>query len=632
MADEKKKRKFSEYLKEKFGGDPLFHETEVQANRLGCIVLFNSGLILGIMLLLMVTGIFPLPEDLIVTPAIYALVEITVLLVISRLVKNDAWWLKYLMVIAMTFVYARLDSILTHKAAILMVIPVVFSSRYFSRRLTIVTSILCIGCFALSAAYGATRGLIDLNIVTMDKGTVMTATGGFLGAAVGNAGALNQQAFNDMLVKNTLMYNYLPKFLMFSVVSVISCNIAKRGRDMVITQHDKDVKSARIESELSVATRIQAAMLPSTFPAFPNRSDFDVYATMTPAKEVGGDFYDFFMIDHRHLGIVIADVSGKGVPAALFMMASKILIKNYAMTGMDPKDVLEAVNEQICSNNREEMFVTVWLGVLDLETGLLSASNAGHEYPVFKKPDGVFEVIKDKHGFVIGGMAGVKYSQYEIQFEPGAKLFIYTDGVAEATNAGHELFGLDRIAEALNANRDGTPQDVLESVGRSVEEFVAGEPQFDDLTMLCLEYKGKGGSEMDSKEMTVEATVENIPAVTDFVNAELEALGCSMKTQMQIDIAIDELFGNIAHYAYDPSVGPATVRVEVDDDPLSVVITFIDHGKPYDPLSRTDPDVTLSAEEREIGGLGVFLVKKTMDDVSYEYRNGQNILKIKKTI
>ena len=617
-------------LKNKLAADELFHDTEVQANKLGAIVLFNSGLILFVIGVLTLLNLFPLGKETMWPPVTQGVIEVAVLVIISGIVKNDAWWLKYLMVIAMTFVYARLDSMLTHKAAILMIIPVVFSSRYFSRRLTVFTSVLCIVCFGISAAYGATRGLIDLNIVTMDQGTAMTATGGFLGVAVQNAGAADQQAFDNMLVTNTMLFNYVPKFLMFSIVSIISCNIAKRGRDMVIAQHEKDVKSARIESELSLATRIQADMLPNIFPAFPERRDFDVYAAMTPAKEVGGDFYDFFLIDDNHLGIVMADVSGKGVPAALFMMASKILIQNHAMTGKSPKEVLETVNEQICSNNREEMFVTVWFGVLDLDSGVLTAANAGHEYPILKSPTGEFEIVKDKHGFVIGGMAGVKYKEYELKLEPGSKLFIYTDGVAEATNAEGELFGLERLVASLNRHRDGAPAEVLESVGQMIEAFVAGAEQFDDLTMLCLHYIGKGGEKM--KELTIEATVENIAAVTDFVNAELESLGCPMKAQLQIDVAIDELFGNIAHYAYNPETGPATVRVEVEEDPMSVVVTFIDHGKPYDPLSRDDPDVTLSAEEREIGGLGVFLVKKTMDDVSYEYRNGQNILKIKKNI
>ena len=386
----------------------------------------------------------------------------------------------------------------------------------------------------------------------------------------------------------------------------------------------------RMGTELYIASQIQEGSVPNIFPPYPHRNEFDIFASMTPAKEVGGDFYDFFLIDDDHLGLVMADVSGKGVPAALFMMVTKILISEMAKTkaGKTTDEVLTIVNNRICANNRAEMFVTVWLGILEISTGILKATNAGHEYPVIKRNNGGFEFIKDKHGFVIGGMDGVKYKEYEIKLNKGDTIFLYTDGVTEATDKNNVLFGNDRLLSALNKNTNASVTEILGNVKRSIDEFVGDAPQFDDITMMAVKYIG--GKNM--KELTIDATVDNIEKVTEFVNAQLEEYDCPMKAQMQIDVAIDELFGNIAHYAYDPDVGPATVSVEVEENPLSVIITFIDNGKPYDPLAKSDPDVTLSADEREIGGLGIFLVKKTMDDVSYEYKNGQNILRIKKSI
>ena len=254
----------------------------------------------------------------------------------------------------------------------------------------------------------------------------------------------------------------------------------------------------RIGAELSLATDIQAAMLPHIVPAFPDRTDFDIIGSMDPAKEVGGDFYDYFLIDDDHLCMVIADVSGKGVPAALFMMASKIILQSVAMLGRSPAEILAKTNEAICSNNEAQMFVTVWLGILELSTGKLTAANAGHEYPAFKRPDGSFELFKDKHGFVIGGMEGARYREYEVQMEPGSKLFVYTDGVPEATSAEKELFGTQRMLDALNAAPDVAPQQALKNVRRAVDGFVRDAEQFDDLTMLCMEYKGadaKGGED-----------------------------------------------------------------------------------------------------------------------------------------
>ena len=396
----------------------------------------------------------------------------------------------------------------------------------------------------------------------------------------------------------------------------------------------------RIGTELDLAKRIQEDMLPTIFPPFPERKDFDVYASMIPAKEVGGDFYDYFLIDDDHLCIIMADVSGKGVPAALFMMASKILLKTTAMAIPEPGKILARVNNQICSNNSLEMFVTAWLGILELSTGKLTAANAGHEYPIIRQHGGRYELYRDKHGFVMGGMEGMEYKEYEVLLKPGSEVFLYTDGVTEAASEKNEQFGTKRLLESLNSGLAPELKGVLERVNDAVDVFVGDAPQFDDITMLCLYYAGADATDSSEeqregrymKEMTLEATVGNIPIVTDFINTELEALECPMKAQMQIDIAVDELFGNIAQYAYDPLTGPATVRVEVDDDPMAVIITFIDHGKPYDPLAGKEPDITLNAEDREVGGLGVFLVKKTMDEITYEYKNGQNILKIRKNM
>ena len=250
--------------------------------------------------------------------------------------------------------------------------------------------------------------------------------------------------------------------------------------------HLKAVTSERerIGAELELATRIQADMLPNIFPPFPERHEFDIFASMTPAKEVGGDFYDFFLIDDDQLGLVIADVSGKGVPAALFMMISKILVNNFAMMGESPAKVLEQTNTQICKNNDADMFVTVWFGVLEISTGKITAANAGHEYPIIKKANGEFELFKDKHSFAVGGMDGMKYKEYEFTLEKGGTLFLYTDGVAEATDNKDEQFGTDRMLAALNKASDASPKELLSNMKQAVDDFVGDAPQFDDLTML----------------------------------------------------------------------------------------------------------------------------------------------------
>ena len=249
-------------------------------------------------------------------------------------------------------------------------------------------------------------------------------------------------------------------------------------------------ESQRIGTELAVAAGIQQGMLDAVAP---DRNDVSVYATMSPAKEVGGDFYDYFMIDDDHLCLVIADVSGKGVPAAMFMAITKMMINDSTMVYKSPGKILKATNERICKNNKLDMFITVWIGILELSTGKITAANAGHEYPAVYRNGKGFELLKDKHGFVVGGMSGVNYKDYELTLNPGEALFLYTDGVPEATSAENELFGTERTLKALNVDPMGTPEEILANVQDAVDRFVDKAPQFDDLTMLCVRYHGSEG-------------------------------------------------------------------------------------------------------------------------------------------
>lgn len=414
---------------------------------------------------------------------------------------------------------------------------------------------------------------------------------------------------------------------LYNAVSKMRTDIHVYMDDLTKVTAEKE----RIGAELNVATQIQADMLPSIFPPFPGHKEFDIYATMDPAKEVGGDFYDFFLIDDTHLALVMADVSGKGVPAALFMVIAKTLIKNRAQMGMmSPSKILYDVNNQLCEGNKAALFVTVWLAIIDLTTGKGVAANAGHEHPTIRRGNGEFELIKTRHSPAVACMEGMRFREHEFQLNPGDSLYVYTDGVPEATNAHDELFGTDRMLAALNRNSTASPQELLQAVKEDIDAFVGEAPQFDDITMLCMNYYGK--EDPNVKVLNVEATDESLEKVIAFVEEILEQHDTPMKTVMQIDLAVEEIFVNIAHYAYAPEVGHATVKVEVKDDPLQIIITFMDEGIPYDPLAKEDPDITLSAEERRIGGLGVFLVKKNMDDVTYAYENGKNVLTISKKL
>ena len=247
----------------------------------------------------------------------------------------------------------------------------------------------------------------------------------------------------------------------------------------------------RIGAELNVAAQIQADMLPRVFPPFPEREEFEIYATMDPAKEVGGDFYDFFFVDEDHLCLVIADVSGKGVPAALFMVIAKSLIKNRAQMGDSPAAILGNVNMQLCEGNEAELFVTVWLAVLEISTGKGIAANAGHEHPVVRRAGGNYELVVYRHSPAVATLEGIRFREHPFELNPGDSLFVCTDGVGEATNTQNELFGNDRLLEALNRHPDAGPKEQLAEVNHAIQTFVGEAPQFDDITMLGFYYRGK---------------------------------------------------------------------------------------------------------------------------------------------
>jgi sigma-B regulation protein RsbU (phosphoserine phosphatase) len=388
--------------------------------------------------------------------------------------------------------------------------------------------------------------------------------------------------------------------------------------------HRVTAEKERIGAELNIATKIQASMLPRIFPPFPNRKEFDIYASMLPAKEVGGDFFDFFLIDKDTLAVVIADVSGKGVPAALFMVIAKTLIKNNAQHGLRPREVFEIVNNLLCKDNEEDMFVTAFMGFLDIPSGRFTCVNAGHNPPLIKRGD-KFGWYRTKRGLVLGAMEDMFYKEEETVFRPGDILYLYTDGVTEAVNPQNELFGDDRLMEAAQSSWGTDMQEFTYFVKQKIDVFADGAEQADDITMLVLKYRGD-----KERELQIEARQENLDVALDFVNEELEKMQCSSKIQSQIDIAVEEIFVNIAHYAYNPETGIVIIRIAASNDEIR--FEFEDTGKPYNPLEKADPDITIQTEDRPIGGLGVFMVKKIMDSVEYRYEGSKNLLTLRKTI
>ena len=386
--------------------------------------------------------------------------------------------------------------------------------------------------------------------------------------------------------------------------------------------------AARIDKELEYAKQIQLSALPTNFP---KNEEYGIYAEMIAAKEVGGDFYDFYKLNDTTVAFLVADVSGKGIPAAMFMMTAKTIIKDLAESGMAVNDIFTKANEKLCENNESGMFVTAWMGILDLTTGNVQFANAGHNPPLLKRTDGSFITLKTRAGFVLAGMEGVRYRVGEIALNEGDRLFLYTDGVPEATDIDNKLYGEDRLLSFMNQNASMEATKLLPALKSNIDEFVGEAPQFDDITMLMFDYKPKkGGEHMTNK--TFSAKTQSLSEVLKFVEETLEDFECPMKTLTAICVAIEEVFVNVAHYAYPDGEGDMSLHIGFDAENRAITFRMTDKGIPFDPLKKPDPDITLSAEDREVGGLGIFIAKKTMDSLSYSYENGENVLTMIKKI
>lgn len=393
----------------------------------------------------------------------------------------------------------------------------------------------------------------------------------------------------------------------------------------------------RIRTELSLASRIQADMLPDSCHALRERREFILYASMKPAKEVGGDFYDFFLTDEDHLAFLIADVSGKGVPASLFMVVAKTLLQSR-IEGNDALAVaVSEVNDRLCAGNKNGMFVTAWIGVLTLSTGELNYVNAGHNPPLLGNCEEGYAYLRERGGFVLGGMEDMTYTQKKLRLNPGTILFLYTDGVSEANDETGTLYGEERLQMLLNSHTQTEPKELAKAVWEDIQSFQGKAEQFDDITMLVLRYRGckeeetphKGAADegviYEGVKLVGAADMARLDEVQTFVEKVFKEKKVLKKDIRRLLIVSDEIFSNICHYSKALEV---TVECLVDNG--NAILVIEDDGVEFNPLAVPHPAIEEPLENRKIGGLGIYMVRELMDKVSYERRNGKNRLSVVK--
>lgn len=379
-----------------------------------------------------------------------------------------------------------------------------------------------------------------------------------------------------------------------------------------------DEAAARIDEELKIAKLIQYSSLP--YKNMKNES-LDIEAEMFTAKEVGGDFYDYYFLGVNKVAFLVADVSGKGIPGAMFMMKAKTVIKNLTLKGLEIDEIFNQANEELCKNNDADMFVTAWMGIIDLDSGLVKYVNAGHNPPLIKQGN-EFVYLKSRPNFVLGGMENIKYIKNEVKLSCNDILYLYTDGVTEATNKDNQLFGEEKLNSILSSYNIYDVEKICEIVKQNIDSFVGDNEQFDDITMLCLKYKK--GSKQIRKSMKLKPKLEEMIKIEDYLNKELELNNVSLKEINKFNIAVDEIFSNLVNYS-----NCKEIKVDITISDKMVKLTFKDDGNKFNPFEDlTEVNINASSDEREIGGLGIHIVKNIMDEVVYEYKNNLNHLSI----
>ena len=388
---------------------------------------------------------------------------------------------------------------------------------------------------------------------------------------------------------------------------------------------------AAIESELKVASDIQMSMLPKMFPAYPERDDIDIFGQLTPAKAVGGDLFDFFIRDEK-LFFCIGDVSGKGVPAALVMAVTRAQFRTVSAHESQPERIVLRLNETMSEGNDSNMFVTLFVGVLDLPTGRLRYCNAGHDAPMLIGSN--IGMLPCNPNLPVGVMGGWKFSMQEVLIDPNTTIFLYTDGLTEAENITHDQFTEKRILEVAEdclANNNHKPAQLVSNMAKAVREFVNGAEQSDDLTLLAIQYTKRQLDVRYQRSISLANDIQEVPKLAEFMDHVCEAMGFDAATTMKMNLAIEEAVVNVMNYAYpEGTKGAVNIEVQANDVRLKFVIS--DSGKYFDPTNVATADTTLSVEERSIGGLGIYLVRQLMDSVNYERIGGFNVLTLRKKL
>ena len=596
----------------------IYLKNEIDANKglaKGC---FFSAVAMLIVWICYLTKLFNVSDHIFLLINIFFPILITVLAscvfyIKTKLIEKPKF--KYFLIIQYAIVVMVLNVILPKHSVLMWAVLIILVNHYFDHKALLFTFIM-VTIMLVSAMYlGMFYGEWDPALL---NGTELISINGKQ-VNVENTTAAERyewikylQSQGDNRLLKVFIYYYLPREIILILIVNISFAISKRSKKLLIIESEQVKENEKIKSELDVASRIQNSVLPKESCEY-------VYGIMDAAKEVGGDFFDYFYIDDSHLALVIGDVSGKGIPASLYMMKTETLIQSLTKTFKnDTALIMERCNVALCTNNDANMFVTCWLGIINLSSGELKYTNAGHNKAILIL-NGKAEYTTEKSGIILGAFDSAKYEEKTVKLNKGDKILLYTDGVTESHNSNDELFGDDRLLEYVN-NNIKAPKDFVLGLRQNLNEFAGCTEQFDDITIMMYDHDFDA---IMSESRVFKADVKELDNLFEYSSRLLNQLDFSSRDVIMINTALEEIFVNVAHYAYD---NEGTVEITLSRANNKVSFVFKDNGKPFNPLERKDPNITASSDEREIGGLGIYMVKKIMDEVHYEYTNSQNVL------
>ena len=596
----------------------IYLKNEIDANKglaKGC---FFSAVAMLIVWICYLTKLFNVSDHIFLLINIFFPILITVLAscvfyIKTKLIEKPKF--KYFLIIQYAIVVMVLNVILPKHSVLMWAVLIILVNHYFDHKALLFTFIM-VTIMLVSAMYlGMFYGEWDPALL---NGTELISINGKQ-VNVENTTAAERyewikylQSQGDNRLLKVFIYYYLPREIILILIVNISFAISKRSKKLLIIESEQVKENEKIKSELDVASRIQNSVLPKESCEY-------VYGIMDAAKEVGGDFFDYFYIDDSHLALVIGDVSGKGIPASLYMMKTETLIQSLTKTFKnDTALIMERCNVALCTNNDANMFVTCWLGIINLSSGELKYTNAGHNKAILIL-NGKAEYTTEKSGIILGAFDSAKYEEKTVKLNKGDKILLYTDGVTESHNSNDELFGDDRLLEYVN-NNIKAPKDFVLGLRQNLNEFAGCAEQFDDITIMMYDHDFDA---IMSESRVFKADVKELDNLFEYSSKLLNQLDFSSRDVIMINTALEEIFVNVAHYAYD---NEGTVEITLSRANNKVSFVFKDNGKPFNPLERKDPNITASSDEREIGGLGIYMVKKIMDEVHYEYTNSQNVL------